>query len=105
MVRRTLIAATGMALLAGAPVDAGGASNLYLRVGPGINATIMTAEMHLSCSDDASCRFEVPPNATYDIVASGASGRQFRWSGCTAEPQANRCRVSVRHDAVLITVR
>jgi hypothetical protein len=105
MVRSTLIAATGMALLASAPVDARGASNLYVRVGPGINATIRTAEMHLSCSDNASCRFEVQPNATYDIVASGAPGRQFRWSGCQAQFQADVCRVEVRDGAAVITVR
>jgi hypothetical protein len=99
--------ATGLAssIASGAPFFADARSNFYLHVGPGINATVTTADMHMSCSDDADCRFQVPANATYDVVAKGAAGHRFQWTGCSAQAQANRCRVIVRDDSVLITVR
>ena len=93
--------ATAMSLFASASTP----SNFFLRVGPGINASVRTASMHLSCSDDAKCRFEVPANSTFDVVASGGAGHPFRWTGCNAQLEANRCRVEVRGNAVSITVR
>jgi len=80
-------------------------SNFYLRVGPGINASVRTASMHLSCSDDANCRFEVPANSAFDIIASGRAGHPLRWTGCNSQLEANRCRVEIRSDPVSITVR
>ena len=80
-------------------------SNLFVRVGPGVNAMVKTSSMHLSCSDDASCMFEVPPNSTLDVVASAGAGHRFQWTGCTEQLDGDRCRVQVRRDAVHITVR
>ncbi|HET9812935.1 MAG TPA: hypothetical protein VFP57_04665 [Sphingomicrobium sp.] len=100
------LAALSMAIAVAAPAQARSAlESLQLRVGPRINATIRTAEVHLSCSDDADCRFDVPANSGFDIVARGAPGQAFHWSGCSAQPAANRCRVEMRGEPVLITVR
>jgi len=93
--------ATAMSLFGNAPAS----SNFFLRVGPGVNATVRTASMHLSCSDDARCRFEVPRNSTFELVATAGAGHQFRWTGCNAQLEANRCRVEVRGGTVSITVR
>jgi hypothetical protein len=98
-------AAAVLWVAAAAPAWAAAESNLYLRVGPGIHASITTAEIHLSCSGDASCRFDVPPDSTFEIVASGAAGHPLRWTGCSAQSDANRCRVDMRGDEVLITVQ
>jgi hypothetical protein len=94
-----------LSLFGASPAQAAGGSNFFLRVGPGINATVRTASMHLSCSDDASCRFEVPPNSAFDVVASGGAGHPLRWTGCNAQSEGNRCRVQVRDAAVRITIR
>jgi hypothetical protein len=98
-------AAAVLLVAAAAPAWAAAESNLYLRVGPGIHASITTAEIQLSCSGDASCRFDVPPDSTFEIVASGAAGHPLRWTGCSAQSDANRCRVDIEDDAVLVTVR
>ena len=79
--------------------------SLHLRVGPGVTATITTATMRASCGDDADCRFDVPANASFDIVATGRAATDLRWTGCNAQPQPGRCRVEMRGQAVLVTVR
>jgi hypothetical protein len=79
-------------------------SNLFLHVGPGINAAIHTDQMHLWCGDDASCRFEVPPNSSFYIVATGAR-RTGQWTGCTVQLDPSICRVDVRRGPALVTVR
>ena len=101
----SLAAAMLLAAL-GTPVQARvNGDTLHLRVGPEINATITTATMHLSCSDNADCRFDVPSNSTFDVVAQSLRGRKFRWTGCSLLPEPNRCRVQVREETVLVTVR
>jgi hypothetical protein len=80
-------------------------NSLHLRVGPGINATINTPSMRFSCGDDADCKFDVPSNSTFDVVAQSARGREFHWTGCSSLPEQNRCRVQLRDQAALVTVR
>lgn len=102
---RLTVIATALAFVGASAGHSEARSNFFLRVGPGVNATVLTPSMHLSCSDDANCKFEVPPNSTFDIVASAGGGHQFQWAGCTVQPDGDRCRVHVREDAVRITVR
>ena len=100
------IAAASLLMLAETVAASGAAhSNLLVEVGPGVNATIDTAGIFLSCSDDARCRFEVPPNATYELIGRGPRGHALRWAGCTAQPAPERCRVQVGARPVSITVR
>ena len=94
------------AALAVAPAQASTRSEtLRLRVGPGVTATIATGTLRASCGDDANCHFDVPANATFDIVAEGRAARDLHWSGCSAQPQPDRCRVQMRGETVLVTVR
>jgi len=78
---------------------------LYLRVGPGVVATVKTSSMNISCGDDAKCVFDVPANSTFDVFASGPRGDSLRWTGCSSQPEADRCRVVMRSEPVRITVR
>jgi len=101
-----MITSFAMCLWAGVPAHAqAGGESLRLRVGPGIDASIATATMHFSCSDDADCRFDVPRDSTFDVVARSNRARELRWTGCKSLPGANRCRVEVRDAVVLVTVR
>ena len=104
------LAAVSAVLFIGAPLHATANSRvLDLHVGSGIHAAIAmstkTTTMRVSCSDDANCRFELPPNVAFDIVASGGSGHRFQWTGCNPLPEADRCRVQARADAAQVTVR
>jgi hypothetical protein len=101
--RKLLLTAALLTITIGGPAQAAG-SNLFLRVGAGINAAIHTSKMHLWCGDDASCRFEVPANSTFYVVATGAR-RPSRWSGCVVQSDPNICRVDVQGDAAFVTVR
>ena len=101
---------TGLILIAAglavAPANASaGSESLHLRVGPGVTATITTGTMRASCGDDADCKFDVPANASFDIVAIGRAASELRWTGCSAQPQPDRCRIEMRGQAVLVTVR
>ena len=87
------------------PMQLGGASNFYLHVGPGLTATVRATNLHISCSDNADCRFAVPANTRFDVLATGRSAASLIWSGCSAQPVANRCPVTVGHEPVTITVR
>ena len=99
-------ATLALSLLAVSPaIAASRASALHLRVGPGVTATVSTASMHISCGDDADCVFDVPANSTFDVLARGPRGDALRWSGCSSQPESNRCRVEMRSAPVLITVR
>ena len=99
----------GAILLAGASAGAAAHSSAFadlnLRVGPKLNASVRTANMHLSCSDDARCRIDVPTGSTFEVVARGPEGHRFQWTGCKSQPQADRCLVEVRGASVTITVR
>ena len=91
--------------IAAAPVArASDLAELRLTVGPRLTAAVRTADMHLSCSDDARCRFEVPSGSALEIVASGPTGHRFQWTGCKSQSQADRCLVDMRHSTT-ITVR
>jgi hypothetical protein len=95
-----------LALAAGAAAQAHGKDDLlHLRVGPGVNATFSLEKMRAACGDNAVCQFDVPSNAAFDIVANGRPSRDYRWTGCTAQPEPDRCRVEIRSRAVLVTVR
>jgi len=106
MLRAGLMSVVIAAGLSATPAPASTPSkSLHLRVGPGVTATIATPTMRASCGDDAVCQFDVPANATFDIVASGRSASDLRWTGCDAQPQPGRCRVEMRGRSVLVTVR
>jgi hypothetical protein len=101
-----LTATLALSLLAVSPAIAGNRdSALRLHVGAGITATIATASMHFSCSDDADCKFDIPANSTLDVVARGPRGDALRWTGCSSQPEAGRCRVEIQGQPVLVTVR
>jgi hypothetical protein len=105
----TLFAVTAtlvLSLLAVSPAIAGTHdSSLRLRVGAGVIATVKTDSMNISCGDDAKCVFDVPVNSTFDVVARAPRGGSLQWTGCSSQPDANRCRVVMRSEAVLVTVR
>ena len=99
-------ATLALSLLAVSPAIAGTSdSSLRLRVGAGVVATVKTSAMNISCGDDAKCVFDVPANSTFDVVARGPRGDALRWTGCSSQPEDNRCRVVMRSEPVLITVR
>ena len=101
-----LTATLALSLLAVSPALAGTREGAFhLRVGPGVTASITTSSMHISCGDDANCVFDVPRNATFDVVASGTRGDALRWTGCSSQPDANRCRVVMHSEPVMVTVR
>ena len=101
-----LTATLVLSLLAVSPALAGTREGAFhLRVGPGVTASITTSAMHISCGVDANCVFDVPTNATFDVVASAPRREALRWTGCSSQPDTNRCRVVMRNEPVLVTVR
>ena len=49
---------------------------------------------------------EIPfADSTFDVVARAPRGGSLQWTGCSSQPDANRCRVVMRSEAVLVTVR
>ena len=104
----TLFAVTAtlvLSLLAVSPALAATNSLFHLRVGPGVTATATTGTMRASCGDDARCQFDVPAHSSFEVVAQASRGAPLRWTGCAAVLEANRCRVEVGSEPVLITVR
>jgi len=100
-----LLVAAALSVVAAAPAYAGAGGDLHLRVGPGVNASFTSQSIRGACGDNAVCQFDVPSNAVFEIVAEGRSDRNYRWTGCTSQPEPNRCRVEIRGRAALVTVR
>jgi hypothetical protein len=100
-----LIIAAALFVAAASPADARAAGDLHLRVGPGINAAFTSRTVSGACGDNAVCQFDVPADAVFEILAEGRSDRNYRWTGCTSQPSPDRCRVEVRGQTVLVTVR
>ncbi|HEY7005120.1 MAG TPA: hypothetical protein VH392_01415 [Sphingomicrobium sp.] len=103
--RSTRLLAAALSLAVATAANARTSGDLHLRVGPGVNATFTSRGLSGACGDDAVCQFDVPADAVFEIVAEGRAKRDYRWTGCTSQPQPDRCRVEVRGQTVLVTVR
>ena len=105
MVREVWLAAILASAASAAMAERAAAGNLSMHVGADVMVTVSLTSGHYSCGHNADCIFEVPSNAVLDVVASGGSGRQLRWTGCTALAGTNRCRVEMHGRPVQISVR